>query len=176
MWGWGCLLPTRVGHCELILFLTFMMQYTKPTRTVDASTILGFSFLGAATIRVTTLKKHLTKKIIKIFFIHFDMINKCPLQYISVKLLLMAPLYVWKVEIFQCGLYLCAGSKRARTVLDFNQVWIKFVYCWQDPKLGWTRNFDESVNDNSSTWVYPAGIPAIIQFPLVSGMIPMYWM
>ena len=40
------------------------------------------------------------KKIINIFFLRFDMIIKLPLEHISVKLLLMAPFYVWKVEIF----------------------------------------------------------------------------
>ena len=40
-----------------------------PTRSVDASTILGFAFFGAATIQVTTLQKR------------FDMINKLPLEH-----------------------------------------------------------------------------------------------
>ena len=35
---------------------------TVPTRLVDASSILGFAFFGAATIRVTTLQIHLTQK------------------------------------------------------------------------------------------------------------------
>lgn len=38
-------------------------QYTIPTRSVDASTILGFAFLGAATIQVTILQINLTKKL-----------------------------------------------------------------------------------------------------------------
>ena len=39
---------------------------------------------------------------------------------------------------------------------------------WQDPKLAWIRNFVESVNANSNTWVYPAEISAIVSFPLHS--------
>ena len=40
-----------------------LFYYTVPTQSVDAYTILGFSFLGAATIRVTTLQIHLAKKL-----------------------------------------------------------------------------------------------------------------
>ena len=68
--------------------------YTVLTRSVDASTILGFAFLGAATIQVTTLQIHLTKKIKNIFFLRFDMIHKFRLEHISIKLLLIALLYV----------------------------------------------------------------------------------
>ena len=25
LWGWGCLLPTRVGHCQLSLFKSFIL-------------------------------------------------------------------------------------------------------------------------------------------------------
>ena len=49
------------GRCIYIM-------HTVPTRLVDASTILGFAFFGAATIRVTTLQIHLTKKLLKYFF------------------------------------------------------------------------------------------------------------
>ena len=49
------------------------------------------------------------KKIIKIFFVRFDIINKLSLVYISVKLLLMAPFYVWKVKIFRSVYYSTQG-------------------------------------------------------------------
>ena len=45
---------------------------------------------------------------------------------------------------------------------------------WQDPKLAWIRNFVESVNANSNTWVYPAEISAIVSFPLHSGQTVCY--
>ena len=38
------------------------------TLLVDASTILGFAFLGAATILVTILQIHLTEKLLKYFY------------------------------------------------------------------------------------------------------------
>ena len=88
---------------------------TVPSRSIEASTILGFPFLGAATIRVTTLQIHLTKNI-NIFFIHFDMIKKLPFEHISVKLLLMAPLYVWKVKIFRWVYYSTASTIWVGTV------------------------------------------------------------
>ena len=51
-----------------------------------------------------------------IFFLHFDIISKCPLPDISTKQLLMSPFYASKVEIFQCWLYLSAGTKCAGIV------------------------------------------------------------
>ena len=48
------------GQADIIHFFTLN---TVPTRLVDASTILGFAFLGAATIRITILQIHLTKKL-----------------------------------------------------------------------------------------------------------------
>ena len=89
-------------------------KVTIHAQLIAMATIYFFN-LGAGAIWVAT-PNILFLKVLKIFFIHFDMINKCPLQYISIKLLLMAPLYVWKVEIFQCGLYLSAGTVRAGTV------------------------------------------------------------
>ena len=86
-----------------------MYIFHIPVRIVPAATIKGFEFFGAGFIWVDTQRK--------LFFLRFDMINKWPLQYISEKLLLMAPFYVWKVEIFQCGLYLSAGTIRAGTVI-----------------------------------------------------------
>ena len=65
-------------------------------------------------IRVATFQILLTKK--SIFFLHFDMISKCPLPDISTKLLLMSPFYASKVEIFQCWLYLSSGTKCAGIV------------------------------------------------------------
>ena len=50
------------------------------------------------------------KKIINIFFLRFDMINKLPLEHISIKLLLMAPFYVWKVQIFRWVYYSTAST------------------------------------------------------------------
>ena len=64
------------------------------TRVINCRGYYLFIFnLGAGTIRVAT-PNILFLKVLKIFFLHFDIINKCPLQYISVKLLLMTPLYV----------------------------------------------------------------------------------
>ena len=57
--------PTSVFVCRFLLVVGG--QLTVPTRLVDASTILSFAFLGAATIRVTTLQIHLTKKLLKCF-------------------------------------------------------------------------------------------------------------
>ena len=40
------------------------------------------------------------KKIVKIWFLRFNIINKLCFEVISIKLLLMAPFHVWKVKIF----------------------------------------------------------------------------
>ena len=58
----------------------------------------------------------------KIYIYHTDAISSLllllnlSLQNISVILLLMAPFYVWKVEIFPRGLYLSVGTKGAGVV------------------------------------------------------------
>ena len=59
------------------------------------------------------------KKIINIFFLRFDMINKLPLEHISIKLLLMAPFYVWKVKIFRWGYYSTASTIRVGTAYHY---------------------------------------------------------
>ena len=56
------------------------------------------------------------KKIINIVFLRFDMINKFPLKHVSIKLLLMAPFYVWKVKIFWWVYYSTASTIRVGTV------------------------------------------------------------
>ena len=55
----------KYGKPAQLCILLYLL--TSPTRSVDASTILGFVVLGAATIRVTTLQIHMTKKLLKYF-------------------------------------------------------------------------------------------------------------